>query len=93
MLKSISSNWGRVIINFAVVFFLTPYLLRTLGLGGNGVWEIINNTAGFLSLLLLGVPMASLKFLSEHVAKKDHAALNTAIASSFGASLELVRVP
>lgn len=89
MLKSIGSNWLRLFAGVAVVFVLTPFLLEHLGPHGNDCWTIVNSTVGLLGLLQLGVPMASVKFFSEHVAKKDVAGLNRAIAGVLGMYLVL----
>jgi O-antigen/teichoic acid export membrane protein len=80
--KSIGSNWILNLLQILVLMKLTPYVVGRLGLDLNGLWVTIVSITGFLSLLILGVPMASVRFIAEHVAKKDLARANASIATS-----------
>jgi hypothetical protein len=42
-----------------------------------------------LGLVILGVPMATVRFFAEHVARKDAAGLNRAVSSALGLYLTL----
>ena len=59
MLKNIGSNWIVTLVTVAVTYFLMPFVLHTLGQDGYGTWNLINSITGYLALLALGVPMAS----------------------------------
>lgn len=89
MIASVSSNWLRILVSIAVAYLLTPYVLHQLGNSGNDLWSMINASVGLLGLLLLGVPMTSVRFFAEHVAKKDISGLNRSIATSLGMYLIL----
>ena len=55
----------------------------------NGIWLTIVSYTGILSLLILGVPMASVRFIGEQVAKKDQAKANAAISTCLTISSSL----
>ncbi len=89
MFKNVGSNWLVNLLQMAVVLVLAPFVLHRLGPDQNGVWVTIVSFTGILSLLILGVPMASVRFVAEHVAKKDVPRMNAAIATCFGISTML----
>ena len=81
MFKSIGSNWGVTAVTIVAVYFLTPFTIHKLGDDGYGTWNLINAITGYLGLLVLGVPMASVRYFSQHVAEGDTRKLNEAIGS------------
>ena len=81
MLRNIGANWIVTFVTIAVAYFLMPFTLHTLGQEGYGTWNLITSIAGYLNLLVLGVPMASVRYFAEHVAERDHRKLNEAIGS------------
>ena len=76
-------------MTIVVAFVLTPFLVKTLGTEGYGTWNLIVSLTGYLSLLALGVPMASVRYIAEHVAEKDHGKINRSIGSCAGIYLSL----
>lgn len=73
-----------MLVSIGVVFMLTPFLFKRLGEDGYGEWSLINSFVGNLSLLILGVPMASVHFMTAAVGRRDATALNRAIATCLG---------
>ncbi|MBI5363695.1 MAG: polysaccharide biosynthesis protein [Planctomycetes bacterium] len=89
MFKSIGSTWLLNVLQILALMKLAPYVVGTLGDSTNGLWVTIVSMTGILSLLILGVPMASVRFITERVAAKDLAGENRAIATCFGIALSL----
>ena len=89
MFKSVSSNWVLTLVTVAAAYLLTPFTLHKLGDAGYGTWNLINAITGYLALLVLGVPMASVRYFAQHVADGDVAKLNEAIGSCTGLYLIL----
>ena len=81
MFKNVGSNWIVTVVTVVAVYFLTPFTIHKLGDTGYGTWNLINAITGYLGLLVLGVPMASVRYFAQHVAKGDEHALNQAIGS------------
>jgi O-antigen/teichoic acid export membrane protein len=80
VLRSVGSTWIVTLVTVAAVYVLTPFTLHKLGDEGYGTWNLINSITGYLSLLALGVPMASVRYFAQHVAEGDSRKLNDAIA-------------
>jgi O-antigen/teichoic acid export membrane protein len=83
VLKNVGSNWTLSGLQIVVFLVLARYTLDRLGLDGSGVWGAIVAVLGPLWLLVLGIPMASVRFVSAHIAKKEHAAANRVLATCF----------
>lgn len=81
MFKNIGSTWILNLLQIAVVLVLSPFVLHRLGNEQNGVWVTIVSYTGILSLLILGVPMASVRFVAEQVAAKNVERMNAAIST------------
>lgn len=89
MIRNVGTNWVVSLVTIAVAYFLTPFVLHTLGRDGYGTWNLINSVTGYLGLLALGVPMASVRYFAEHAAERDQRKLNVAIGSCTGLYLTM----
>ena len=76
MLKNIGSNWALNVVQILVFMVLTPFVVSTLGSDLYGGWVTLISLTGILQLLILGIPMASVRYVAEHVAKDDTDAAN-----------------
>jgi O-antigen/teichoic acid export membrane protein len=81
VLRNVGSNWIVTVVTVVAVYFLTPFTIHKLGDDGYGTWNLITALTGYLGLLVLGVPMASVRYFAQHVAKGDTRKLNEAIGS------------
>jgi len=89
MLKNVGSNWLITVVTVLAVYLLTPFTLHKLGVDGYGTWLLITSINAYLGLLVLGVPMASVRYFAQHVATGDTRGLNEAISSCMGLYLLL----
>jgi len=81
MFKNIASNWLLMLINVGVTYIVLPFSLRMLGQEQYGVWLLVTSMTGYLGLLLLGIPMASVRFITRYVAEKNYDEMNVMIAN------------
>jgi O-antigen/teichoic acid export membrane protein len=79
--KNVGSNWVVSLVTMVAIYFLTPFTIHKLGDDAYGTWNLINALTGYLGLLALGVPMASVRYFAEHVASGDSRKLNETIGS------------
>ncbi len=84
MLRNVGSNWMVTLVTIAATYMITPYTIHALGQDGYGTWTLITAMTGYMSLLALGVPMASVRYLAQHVAERDPRKMNEAIGSCVG---------
>src|SRR5262245_21763408 len=79
-LRSIGSNWLLTAIALIVAYVLMPYTLQALGEAQYGTWLLITSVTSHLGLLVLGLPMATIRLLAERTVG-DHDDLNDAVGS------------
>lgn len=84
MLKNVGSNWALALVQILVMIQLTPVQVAALGAEANGAWLTVASLTSVLGLLILGVPMASVRFIARHAAVKDAEKVNQAVASCLG---------
>src|SRR5580765_5542459 len=54
-LRSLVTNWVGYAANVVVAFFLSPFIVHTLGDSGYGVWSLLMSIVGYVGLIDLGV--------------------------------------
>jgi O-antigen/teichoic acid export membrane protein len=89
VIKHIASNWTRILLQIAVMFVLTPLMVERLGRDGYGIWSTVVAATLVLDQLALGVPLASVRHISEALAAGDRDGVNRRIATGFGVTLGL----
>jgi O-antigen/teichoic acid export membrane protein len=82
--RNVGSTWVVTLVTIVVTYALTPFVIHTLGQEGYGTWMLITSMTGYMGLLALGVPMASVRYLAQHVAEGDVSQTNRTIASCAG---------
>ncbi len=81
MLRNIGSNWFLMAVTGLATFFLMPFNLAQIGNTQYGIWLVISALTAYLSLLHLGVPMASVRHMTQAIASHDTRRLNQLVAS------------
>ena len=76
-------NWAATGVGLLVPFFLTPFVVRSLGAEAYGVWILSASTVSYLNLLDLGMRSAVIRFVSK--AKTEGA--STEVRDVVGAAL------
>src|SRR3989441_8680764 len=92
LFKSIGSNWAVTIMTIVMTFVLTPFIIHRLGTEAYGTWALITSITGYLGLLVLGVPMASVRYFSEYVAGDGPRRPNEGAASCTGLYVSMVGI-
>ena len=76
-------NWAATGVGLLIPFFLTPFVVRSLGSEAYGVWILSASTVSYLNLLDLGMRSAVIRFVSkakaEGSAKEVHDVVGAAL--------------
>lgn len=89
MLRNVGSNWVLTVLTVAVSYVMTPFVVHALGPNGYGTWTLVNAMTGYIGLVALGVPMACVRYVAEHVSLKEWAKANQTIGTCAGLYLML----
>lgn len=76
------SNWATVLVNMAVGFVLTPFIVRHLGQTGYGIWTLVGSFIGYYGLLNLGVGSAITRFVARYAGQNNKHALNETVSTA-----------
>lgn len=79
--RNITANYVGVAGQIAIAFFLSPFLVHTLGDTQYGIWTIVAALSGYMSLLDLGVAGALTRYVALYYQKNDHDNINSILSS------------
>ena len=79
--RNIVSNWAGYAVQVAVAFFLTPFILHSLGEARYGVWTLAVGLTGYYGLLDLGFSSGITQYLTRYLVAKDLDRLNRTASS------------
>jgi len=83
--RNVLVNWINTLTSIVVVFFLSPYVVRTLGDTFYGIWVLINELTNYYSSVDIGLRPAIGQYITRYVASKENEKLRDTIATSFAA--------
>ncbi len=58
-------NWAAMAVSMVVPFFLTPFVIRNLGITAYGIWILAVSTVSYLNVLDMGLRSAVIRFVSK----------------------------
>lgn len=76
--NTIGRFWGIL-----VALFLTPYIIRHIGVDRFGIWAIVGVLTGYFGLLDFGIGTSFVKYISEFYAKEDYKKINQVVNTGF----------
>jgi O-antigen/teichoic acid export membrane protein len=85
----VAMNWLAVIATIVSTFLLSPFIVRSLGDTGYGVWVLVTSTIAYLGLLDLGLRGAVTHFLARHHATGDHDLASRSFSTVFQVRLTM----
>lgn len=89
MLKNIGSYWAFSVAQVLMFLVLTPFTVNVIGKQGYGIWTYVLSTTAPLQLLVLGVPVATVRTVSRCLATKDYPGANRALGESISLAIVL----
>lgn len=87
--RNLAANWIGYGANLVVMFFMSPFVVHTLGDTRYGVWSLIMSLTGYLGLVELGTRGGLGRFINYYLGKEDvprvNGIINTAMFMFAGA--------
>jgi O-antigen/teichoic acid export membrane protein len=82
LVRNVFSNWVGLVLNMATAFWMSPFLVRSLGDTWYGLWVLIRSTTGYMSLLDGGLRISIVKYVAKLDAQDDAAELNRIVTTA-----------
>lgn len=85
LIRNIISNWCGFVVQAAVAFFLTPFVLHSLGDTRYGIWALVTGLTGYYGLLDLGFRSGITQYLTRHLATRNFEQMNRVASTAVAA--------
>lgn len=89
---NVTSSIGVLVVNILISFFLSPYIIRTIGVEANGFVNLANNFVTYANLLVTALNAMAARFITIAYVKKDYKKANLYYNSVFWGNLIIVAV-
>lgn len=85
LIRNMLGNWVGFAVQLMLAFFMTPFVLRSLGDARYGVWAIMMGLTGYYGLLDVGFRAGLTQYLARSLAVRDFDRLNRTASTGFAA--------
>lgn len=89
---NIVTSVGVLIVNLCISFFLSPYIIRTIGVEANGFVSLANTFVSYANLVVTALNAMAARFITMEYIKKDYKKANLYYNSVFWGNLIIVAV-
>ena len=80
--RNLTANWVGYGANLVVIFFLTPFIVHSLGDVRYGIWSLLMSVAGYMGLADIGVRPSVGRYVNFYLARGEHGKVNGVISSA-----------
>ena len=81
---------GVLIVNICISFFLSPFIIKTLGVEANGFVNLANNFVSYANMIVTALNAMAIRFITLAYVKKDYEKANLYYNSVFWGNLIIV---
>jgi Membrane protein involved in the export of O-antigen and teichoic acid len=82
--RNLLANWGGHGASMVVLFFLSPFVVHTLGSVEYGIWSLLNVLTGYLGIFDLGVRASTGRHIILYLGRGDHEKVDQTIRTGLG---------
>lgn len=80
--KNVFYNWAGIAVGLVITFFMSPFLVHSLGKSEYGIWALIFSIVYYTNLVDVGMKQSLARYIPRYYAVKDYVKLNEVINSS-----------
>lgn len=80
--RNLAANWIGHGTSMVVLFFLSPFVIHTLGNVQYGIWSLLSVLMGYMGLLDIGVKASTGRHVILYIGKDDHKSVDETIRTS-----------
>lgn len=81
---------GVLIVNICISFFLSPFIIKTLGVEANGFVNLANNFVSYANMIVIALNAMAIRFITLAYVNKDYEKANLYYNSVFWGNLIIV---
>lgn len=82
--RNLAANWFGQAAGLVVLFFLSPFVVHTLGKTEYGIWSLLNVFTGYLGVFDLGVRASTGRYIILYLGRGDHERVGETLKTGLG---------
>lgn len=82
--KNLLANWTGLGANLVVMFFLSPFILHSIGITEYGIWQLLIVLTGYMGIMDLGIRASTGRYIILYLAKNDINKVDETIRTGLG---------
>jgi len=82
--RNLLANWTAHGANMVVLFFLSPFVVHTLGKTEYGIWSLLTVLTGYMGIFDLGVRASTGRYVILYLGRQDHERVDETLRTSLG---------
>ncbi len=82
--RNLTANWTGHVVNLVVMFFLSPFVVHTLGEVEYGIWSLMTLLTGYMGILDLGIRASTGRYIILYLGRGEHDKVDQTIRTSLG---------
>ena len=80
--RNLGANWIGYGANLAVAFFMSPFVVHSLGNERYGVWTLLTSLTGYLGLVDIGVRGGTGRYINYYLGRKEGKEVSNIVSTS-----------
>ncbi len=81
-LRSLIASWAGYGANIVVMFFLSPFVVHSLGNARYGLWSLLMAVTGYLGLVEIGVRVSTGRYVNYHLGRGENEQVSHVVNTS-----------
>jgi O-antigen/teichoic acid export membrane protein len=82
--RNLVANWIGFGANLVVMFFLSPFVVHTLGEVAYGIWSLMMIVTGYMGAVDIGTRASTGRYIILYLGQEDHERLGQTVRTSLG---------
>ncbi|ACN15089.1 putative O-antigen and teichonic acid transporter [Desulforapulum autotrophicum HRM2] len=84
VLRNLTANWIGHGAGLVVMFFLSPFIVHTLGVTEYGIWQLLTVLTGYMGVLDLGVRASTGRYIILFLGQQEYEKVDETIRTGLG---------
>jgi O-antigen/teichoic acid export membrane protein len=82
--RNLCANWTGHVVNLVVMFFLSPFVVHSLGNVEYGIWSLLTLLTGYMGVLDVGIRASTGRYIILYMGRGEHNKVDQTIRTSLG---------
>jgi O-antigen/teichoic acid export membrane protein len=80
--RNLVSGWMLLVMEVAIAFVLTPFIITQLGVAAYGIWSLMVGVIGYMGLIDIGIRGSVGRYINHYMALKDERAVSEVVGTA-----------